>query len=231
MHGGGAAEMWPAMRCLLALLLGLLCGPMHSQAAQAQSTAVKIFQGLFQQRRAEHKAAVETIQRLNDNVKQQKMVNIVASKAFEVLEQSQVKLREAGYIPGMDFPEDENVRDALSQTLENTAFLGEILLHLPDTMHQLLHQNKPWQLLFTWGLFFATQSKFLDKKTNSFIYLVSQELGVAERDPNFSNPYARRSGKQSAGGSAGGTQGSGSKAKKKKTFKKGPQLSRQFGDL
>lgn len=34
-----------------------------------------------------------------------------ATGVSQVLEQSQVRLREAGYIPGMDFPEDENVRD------------------------------------------------------------------------------------------------------------------------
>lgn len=34
-----------------------------------------------------------------------------SSVFLQVLEQSQVKLREAGYVPGMDFPEDENVRD------------------------------------------------------------------------------------------------------------------------
>lgn len=30
---------------------------------------------------------------------------------LQVLEMSQVKLREAGYIPGMDFPEDELLRE------------------------------------------------------------------------------------------------------------------------
>lgn len=60
---------------------------------------------------------------------------------------------------------------------------------------------------------------------------MSQELGVAERDPHFTNPYSRRASKQASGGSAGGMQASGSKVKKKKSFKKGPQLSRQFGDL
>lgn len=75
----------------------------------------------------------------------------------------------------------------MSQTLENTAFLGEILLHLPDLTHQLLRQNKPWQLLLTWGLFFATQSKFLDKNTISFIYLVREMefQGVNDADINF----------------------------------------------
>ncbi|KAG0729634.1 Coiled-coil domain-containing protein 134 [Chionoecetes opilio] len=182
-------------------------------------------QDLFQQRRAEHKAAVETILHFPDSAKQHKMVNIIAAKAFEVLEQSQVKLREAGYIPGMDFP-----RTSMYEM--NTAFLGEILLHLPDLTHQLLRRNKPWQLLLTWGVFFATQSKFLDQNTGSFIYLVSQELGVAERDPHFTNPYWRHPSKNPAGASQPplSTPGGG-KAKKKKTFKKGPMLSRKFGDL
>lgn len=216
----------------MCVVLLALCGSVHSKREVPANNAVTMFQGLFQQRRAEHKAAVETILNFRDGEKQQKMVNIIATKAFEVLEQSQVRLREAGYIPGMDFPEDEDVRDAMSQTLENTAFLGEILLHLPDLTHQLLQQNKSWQILLTWGLFFATQSKFLDKNTSSFIYLVSQELGVAERDPHFTNPYSRRHGKHPTGASGSTAQtSSGSKPKKKKSFKKGPQLSRQFGDL
>ena len=45
---------------------------------------LSVVQGLFQQRRAEHKAAVETILNFRENEKQQKMVNIIASKAFEV---------------------------------------------------------------------------------------------------------------------------------------------------
>ena len=31
-----------------------------------------------------------------------------------------MRLREAGYIPGMDFPEDENVRDGEYQTVSAT---------------------------------------------------------------------------------------------------------------
>ncbi|XP_045617202.2 coiled-coil domain-containing protein 134 isoform X2 [Procambarus clarkii] len=168
---------------------------------------------------------------LRDFIKQQKMVDIVARKAFEVLEQSQVTLREAGYIPGMDFPEEEKVRDALSQTLENTAFMGELLLHLPDIMHDLLQDNKPWKLIFTWGAFFATQSKFLDKNTNKFIHLVSQELGIVEKDALYTNPYSKRTTQQIQGGSTGNGLPPSNKGKKKKKFKKGPQLSRQFGDL
>ncbi|KAK8725756.1 hypothetical protein OTU49_010464 [Cherax quadricarinatus] len=191
---------------------------------------VKLFQSLFQQRRAEHKAACETIMNMGNFIKQQKMVDILARKAFEVLGQNQVTLREAGYIPGMDFPEDEKVRDALSQTLENTAFMGELLLHLPDIMHSLLRDHKPWQLVFTWGAFFATQSKFLDKNTNKFIHLVSQELGIVEKDVRYTNPYSQSARHEVHGASTPANQSPTSKAKKKK-FRKGPQLSRQFGDL
>lgn len=207
--------------------LGVTEGQEHHTPLTQQ---VKIFQSLFQQKRAEHKAAVETVLNFKDYIKQQKMVNIIAEKAFEVLEQNQVVLREAGYIPGMDFPEEEKVRDAFSQTLENTAFMGEVLLHLPDITHDLLRDHKPWQLLFTWGVFFATQSKFLDKNTASFIYLVSQELGIAEKDPHYTNPYSKQTRHKVRRNAAAASSAS-TKEKKKKSFKKGPQLSRHFGDL
>ncbi|XP_047479074.1 coiled-coil domain-containing protein 134-like isoform X1 [Penaeus chinensis] len=210
--------------------LGRLC--LSERKGQGSDTTVnqlKLFQSLFQERRNQHKTAIGTITKL-DYARQVKMIKIIAENAFQVLEMSQVKLREAGYIPGMDFPEDELLREALSKTLENTVFMGEILLHFPDTTHKILQENKPWELLFTWGVFFASQSKFLDKSTNTLIYLVSQELELAEKDPNYTNPYAKRASHQRGSSSVSETSPE-TKKKKKKTFKKGPHLSRQFGDL
>ncbi|KAK4317007.1 hypothetical protein Pmani_011908 [Petrolisthes manimaculis] len=222
------------LRHLLSLVLVLVTTAgeglgLGDEEAAGISKQVKLFQSLFKERRTEHKSAIRTMLELGSPVKQQKMASVIAAKIFEVLGKKQVVLREAGYLPGMDFPDDENVRDALSQTLDNTAFFGEILLHLPDITHEILRQNRPWQLLLTWGVFFATQSKFLDNATAKFIYLVSQELGLTERDPNYTNPYVRQDHKRPLMEAAAA--GGGNKGKKKKTFKKGPQLSRQFGDL
>ncbi|KAK7076992.1 hypothetical protein SK128_016002 [Halocaridina rubra] len=218
--------------CILTLVFTLVMIP-NLYVVSEVNQQIKIFQALFEKQRGEHKSAVQTIMSFDTSVKQYNMVKLIAEKVFEILEQSQIILREAGYVPGMDFPEDERVREALSQTLENTAFMGELLLHLPDVTHNILKSNKPWELLFTWGIFFTSESKFLDKNTSKFIYLVSQEMGVAEKDPLYVNPYAKQNTQNSKYRSKGREADStmNKKKKPKKAFKKGPQLSRSFGDL
>ena len=62
---------------------------------------------------------------------------------------------------------------ALGQNIEKTIFFGEILLHLPDITHRVINSNKPWQLLLTWGIFFASQSNFLDDTSKKLVSLVS----------------------------------------------------------
>lgn len=59
---------------------------------------------------------------------------------------------------------------------------------------------------------------------------VSQELGIAERDPNYTNPYSQQTSHQ-VRRSAPVASPASTKGKRKKSFKKGPQLSRHFGDL
>ncbi|XP_066947546.1 coiled-coil domain-containing protein 134-like [Macrobrachium rosenbergii] len=222
-----AGVRWSFILCVTVTLCTRSCVP----TAANDVNQVNLFQSLFQKKRGEHKSAVTTILAFNNYVKQYNMVKLIAEKVFQVLEISQVTLREKGFVPGMEFPEDGTVREALAQTLENTAFMGEVLLHLPDITHSILKNNKPWQLLFTWGIFFASQSKFLDKNTSHFIYLVSQEMGVTEKDPHYVNPYSKENARVSGEWSRRKEGNSKEKKKQRKTFKKGPQLSRSYGDL
>ncbi|KAL7636689.1 UNVERIFIED_CONTAM: hypothetical protein RMT77_012438 [Armadillidium vulgare] len=187
---------------------------------------IKIFQSIFKRKRLEHKEAVKSIMK-HDQQKQYKLIDAISKKIFQVLEESQIKLRESGYVPGMPFPSDSKIRDALSLCLENTAFLSEILLHMPDITHEFLKAEKSRTLILTWGIFFASQSNFLDETTKKLIYLASQELSISERDPDYVNPY--KSKKSDA--FALKEKPLKKKERKKKTFKKGPRLSSQFGDL
>ena len=61
---------------------------------------------------------------------------------------------------------------------------------------------------------------------------MSQELGITEKDPNFINPY-KNVHHIKRPNSAWNDQPEVTKKakKKKKSFKKGPTLSRNFGDL
>ncbi|XP_018007198.1 coiled-coil domain-containing protein 134 [Hyalella azteca] len=186
-----------------------------------------IFQHLFDERRKEHQAAVQTLMAMPDSTKQQKMITLTLEKVFQVLSSSQEKLRLAGYVPGNEFPEQEDVRDALSQTLETTCLLGEVLLHLPSLTHKVLDKlQDQHKTLLAWGVFFTAHSSFLSENTRRLVHLMTQELGLAERDPDYINPYANK--KQPTGTNEAQKK---TKARKKKSFKKGPTLSRHYGDL
>lgn len=186
-----------------------------------------LFQKLFEERRAEHKSAVQSLIAMQDYDKQYKMITLTLDRVFQVLESSQERLRRTGYVPGNDFPQQEDIRDALSQTLETTCLLGEVLMRLPDVTHRALAspQHQQHRTLLAWGVFFAAHSTFLPRTTQRLVHLMTQELGLAEKDPNYVNPY-----KAKPPSDARSKQGA-NKAKKKKSFKKGPSLSRHYGDL
>ncbi|CAL4226615.1 unnamed protein product, partial [Meganyctiphanes norvegica] len=74
-------------------------------------------------------------------------------------------------VPGSTFHKSEKFPTALSLTLENAALLSELVLHLPDICHRVLRAHKPWHLMLTWGIFFASQSTFLDSNTHKLIRL------------------------------------------------------------
>ena len=62
---------------------------------------------------------------------------------------------------------------ALSMVIENTAFLGEIVLHLPDLSHELLQKNKDWDSLIRWCVNFTNDTRILEKKDQKMLHLVS----------------------------------------------------------
>ncbi|KAF2363721.1 Coiled-coil domain-containing protein 134 [Trinorchestia longiramus] len=217
------------MASITLLFLSLSCtiSIALSQAATSPKDML-IFQHLFDERRKEHQAAVQSLMAMADTTKQQKMITLTLEKVFQVLASSQEKLRQAGYVPGNEFPEQEDVRDPLFQTLETTCLLGEVLLHLPSITHKVLDKlQEKHKTLLAWGVFFTAHSAFLSDNTKRLVHLMTQELELAERDPDYVNPYADK--KRTSGISD--AQAKTKKKKKRKSFKKGPTLSRQYGDL
>jgi len=52
----------------------------------------------------------------------------------------------------------------LSTILENTAFLGDIVLRLPDIVHELLASNDDWRQVTQWAIDFTNDTRvFVDK--------------------------------------------------------------------
>ncbi|XP_071445349.1 coiled-coil domain-containing protein 134-like isoform X2 [Hetaerina americana] len=186
-------------------------------------------QRLYRRRRVEQLEAVKSLLELPEYEKQYKMVIMIAEKVYNVIESSRVTLESSGYIPGAQFPKDENVRDALSNILENTALLGDVLLHLPDITHAILAYNYEWTVMFRWSIGFCNETMLMDPKTVKMINLVAQELNITDRDPSYVNPYRKdaKLEKQTSSHVEIKT----SKKKKRKDIRKGPSLSSPRTDL
>ena len=63
---------------------------------------------------------------------------------------------------------------ALSNILENTAFVGDILMRLPEITGNLLKNRSDWKILLEWSLKFVNQTQLLDSETRTLIDIVSQ---------------------------------------------------------
>ncbi|XP_064481183.1 coiled-coil domain-containing protein 134-like isoform X2 [Ornithodoros turicata] len=150
------------------------------------------YRKVFKLRQVDRLEAVKTILKLNDVEKQSRLVSAVVQKINEVLIKSKLMLERSDYIPGASFPRDEAVRDALSQVLENTAFMGEILLRLPDITHGVLGLDRSSALTIYWAIGFANSTGIYDAKTTKLCHLMAQELGIIEKQADYFNPYSAK---------------------------------------
>jgi len=57
--------------------------------------------------------------------------------------------------------------------LENTAFLGDLALRLPDITHTLLDANSDWKSLSSWAVMFCNDTRILVDKDAEHLSLVS----------------------------------------------------------
>ncbi|KYN02698.1 hypothetical protein ALC62_06498 [Cyphomyrmex costatus] len=151
-----------------------------------------------------------------------KMIAMLAEKVMEVIESSKSVLEKAGFLQhNSSFPEDTNVKDALSSILENIALFGDIILHLPDITHRILRTQPGWNSTLHWSLNFANQTRYLlNKSTITMFRLVEQELNITERDPAYLNPY------RSAAHAGQREDSIKKKSAKKEKRKKGPQITK-----
>ena len=61
----------------------------------------------------------------------------------------------------------------MSKVLENTAMFGDMVLRLPDTVHDLYDRQKDWQVTLAWSYGFCTQSQAFDGPNEQLLNLVS----------------------------------------------------------
>ncbi|XP_014477217.1 PREDICTED: coiled-coil domain-containing protein 134-like [Dinoponera quadriceps] len=203
--------------------------PMENEPRESAESKSKLdeelFKKLFAQRRKDHIQAVQTLLKMDNYERLYKMIAMLAEKVVEVIESSKSVIEEAAFVPNnSSFPEDTNIKEALSSILENTALFGDIILHLPDISHRILSTHQSLNSTLHWSLNFADRMRhLLDESTITMIRLVVQELNIAERDPNYFNPYRSAADEREDDSKV-------TKKKKKKQSakkrKKGPQIAK-----
>lgn len=204
----------------LCILLFLMCYIISVVFSLIHSTDIK----LFKLQRAEQLEAIKNFKKITKYEKQYSMITLMAEKVFTTIQNSRATIEASSYIPGVSpFPEEEFVKDALSNILENTALFSEIILRFPDIAVSVLKTNNNWDVLLQWSIAFCNQVKYLlDKSTIKLLHLVSQELNHVERELNYVNPYRKNQIKVEEEGEP---HTSNQKKRKKKEIKKGPRLT------
>ncbi|GAB6033268.1 hypothetical protein CHUAL_012869 [Chamberlinius hualienensis] len=122
--------------------------------------------------------------------KQYKMLESLFPNIFEEIQQQRVLLESSGYIPGGDWPMNMTIRDAMTQVIEGTLFVGEAFLRMPEVTRRMLKSNKEWELTIGWAWTFSSECLvYLDERMHDPIKLMGQELGYVEKDPEFLKKY------------------------------------------
>lgn len=151
---------------------------------------LEIYKKLFEVKRREQLLALKNLVQLNDVHQQYKILDVMLKGLFKVLEDSRTVLIAADVLPDGPFPQDEKLKDAFSQVMENTAFFGDVVLRFPRIVHHYFDHNSNWNLLIRWGISFCNQSGVFDQGPHSpILSLMAQELGISEKGSDFQNPF------------------------------------------
>ncbi|XP_044747672.1 coiled-coil domain-containing protein 134-like [Coccinella septempunctata] len=192
-----------------------------AQIPESPQLAEELYKQLFKRQRVNHLEAIKSFRKISHYEKQYSMIQIMAEKVFSNIQEHRAAIEASSFIPGVsEFPSDNNVREALSSILENTALFSEIIIRYPDIAVDVLKTNNNWDVLLQWGIAFSNQMRYLlDKGTIKLLHLVSQELNHIDKDPNYVNPYRKIKPTQDANETEiHKTQ------KKAKKIKKGPRM-------
>ncbi|KAJ8387549.1 hypothetical protein AAFF_G00152450 [Aldrovandia affinis] len=151
---------------------------------------LEIYKRLFETKRKDQLNALKNLVELNDINQQYKIIDIMLKGLFKVLEDSKAILTAANLQPDDPFPLDDKIKEAYSHVVENTAFFGDVALRFPRIVHHYYDRNTDWGGLLRWGLRFCNLTGVFSGGAHQHVLtLMSQELGITEKSPDFINPY------------------------------------------
>jgi hypothetical protein len=120
------------------------------------------------------------------------MTKLIVDQIYLTLRQSQRNLTNVDIDTLLAFTgKNETLMHALTKTWENTALLGDLVLRLPDVVHQMVDGHEVRMQVADWGIGVCERSVVFEGVHGQQLKLVRQELGlIGEPDPNYQNPFS-----------------------------------------
>ncbi|XP_072444601.1 coiled-coil domain-containing protein 134-like isoform X3 [Chiloscyllium punctatum] len=177
---------------LCVIVMSMYLNTLKSSNGQKQNLdpSLEIYRKLFETKRKDQMHALKNMIELNDINQQYKIIDIMLKGLFKVLEDSKTILTGADVQADGPLPHDEKLKDAYSHIVENTAFFGDVTLRFPKIVHHYFDHNSNWNHLIRWGISFCNQTGVFDGGPHTqLLNLMSQELGISEKSPDYKNPF------------------------------------------
>uniref|UniRef100_A0A3B4A3H6 Uncharacterized protein n=1 Tax=Periophthalmus magnuspinnatus TaxID=409849 RepID=A0A3B4A3H6_9GOBI len=224
------------MHSVVAMLLALAAAAFGSVDTDVHrprhDSNLEIYKRLFETKRKDQLNALKNLVELNDINQQYKIIDIMLKGLFKVLEDSRQVLVAANMQPDDPFPMDDKIKEAYSHVVENTAFFGDVALRFPRIVHHYYDRNADWGGLLRWGLNFCNQTGvFTGGAHQHVLTLMSQELGITEKAPDFTNPYRTERDDVTFQKILREEEKRRRKEEKRKEIRKGPRISRSRSEL
>ncbi|KAK7096710.1 coiled-coil domain-containing protein 134-like [Littorina saxatilis] len=184
------------------------------------------YKKLFSEQRAMQLNAVKSMQKFGSQEAKFKLVGVMLHQLFKNLQDSSQNLTAWGYTPGDEFPENKTVRETVSKVLENTALFGDMLLRMPQAVHEFYDKNRDWHLLMRWAFTFSNESGVFEGPHETMLNLMGQEAGLIPKSPNYVNPFLAAQEEEGREKIPVSVVSKKAKEKKQKKIAKGPRMSR-----
>ncbi|XP_050415517.1 coiled-coil domain-containing protein 134 [Patella vulgata] len=198
----------------------------QDEKLEGKISAEEKYKKLFQEHRGTQLNAVKTITSFGSYEQKYKLVEIMLKQLFAVLNEAKTNVTEWKFLPGDPFPENETMQHSVSKIFENTALFGDLVLRMPDIVHELYDRQREWQMALTWGTGFCNESRIFEGANSKLLNLMAQEVNILPKDNNFINPYSAETQREKEMMmELNEAEIKKLKKKEKKKIKRGPRLS------
>lgn len=144
----------------------------------------------FRRKRVEQLAATESIMEKSDYELRYKLTKALVDEMFKTLRKAQKFLLTANVSFSAPPFKNETVLSPLVTTWENSAFLSDLILRLPNMLHLQVDGHAVRLEVVKWAFETCLASPvFIDTAHRTPILLAQQELALVPADPDYTNPY------------------------------------------